>query len=123
MASGLQAHGVEPAAAHHVASLPPVSSLFAAVLGINPIGHLLAANGVLASLSASSRAVLTGREFFPDLISGPFNDGLFIVFATAAVLALVAAVASLLRGDHRHGLAARPAPSSLPANPQIPIEE
>jgi MFS family permease len=123
MASGLQAHGVEPAAAHHVASLPPVSSLFAAVLGINPIGHLLAANGVLASLSASSRAVLTGREFFPDLISGPFNDGLFIVFATAAVLALVAAVASLLRGDHRHGLAERPAPSSLPANPQIPIEE
>jgi MFS family permease len=120
LASGLQEHGVEPAAAHHVASLPPVSSLFAAVLGINPVGHLLAGNGVLASLPASSQAVLTGRAFFPHLISGPFRDGLFVVFATAAGLALVAAVASLLRGDRRHGVA-EPAPSSssrLPTHPR-----
>ncbi len=120
MASGLQEHGVEPRAAHQIASLPPVSSLFAAILGVNPIGHLLAANGALASLPAASRAVLTGREFFPHLISGPFQDGLFIVFAAAAALALIAAIASLLRGDYRHGgaAAARSAPSALSANPQ-----
>ena len=42
LAAGLTQHGVAPAVAHQVASLPPVSSLFAAVLGVNPIGHLLA---------------------------------------------------------------------------------
>jgi MFS family permease len=120
MAGGLQEHGVKPAAAHQIASLPPVSSLFAAVLGINPVGHLLAANGVLPSLPASSQAVLTGREFFPHLISGPFHDGLFVVFAVAAALALVAALASVLRGDHRHGVAqpARPGRSPVQATPQ-----
>jgi hypothetical protein len=42
--------------------------------------------------------VLTGKEFFPDLISSPFHHGLVIVFATAAVMSLLAATASALRG-------------------------
>jgi MFS family permease len=114
MSAGLQEHGVAPRTAHHLASLPPVSSLFAAVLGVNPVGHLLAANGALGALPAASRALLTGREFFPHLISGPFHDGLFVVFAAATALALVAAVASLLRGDYRHGVEMPlPAPSQL----------
>jgi hypothetical protein len=46
-------------------SLPPVSSLFAAVLGANPLQHLLAANGVLSALPAAARRTLTGKEFFP----------------------------------------------------------
>ena len=41
MSAGLEAHGVAPATAHHVATLPPVSILFAAFLGYNPIEHLL----------------------------------------------------------------------------------
>jgi hypothetical protein len=53
---------------------------------------------VLASLPAASQRVLTGRQFFPRLISGPFQHGLIVVFAVAAGLAAVAAVASLLRG-------------------------
>jgi type IV secretory pathway VirB2 component (pilin) len=84
--------------AHHVAALPPVSSLFAAVLGVNPLQHLLAPSGVLSSLSAAQQQSLTGREFFPNLISGPFHDGLVVVFAVAAGLAALAGVASLLRG-------------------------
>ncbi len=40
MSAGLQAHGVPAATAHHVAQLPPVSILFAAFLGYNPIQHL-----------------------------------------------------------------------------------
>ena len=43
-------------------------------------------------------AVLTGREFFPQLISGPFHHGLVIVFSMAIVLLVIAAGASLLRG-------------------------
>jgi MFS family permease len=97
LSTGLQQHGVSAHAASQIAALPPVSSLFAAVLGVNPVQHLLATNGVLASLSSANRQVLTGREFFPNLLSGPFHQGLVVVFAVAAGLGLVAALASLLR--------------------------
>ena len=80
MSAGLQAHGVPPATAHHVATLPPVSILFAAFLGYNPIQHLLGPH-VLAGLSAHDQAALTGSSFFPNLISGPFRDGLHAAFA------------------------------------------
>ena len=73
-----------PAAiAQHVAGLPPVSSLFAAVLGVNPVQHLLGPTGALTSLPAANQQALTGREFFPQLISGPFHQGLVIVFGVA----------------------------------------
>jgi hypothetical protein len=85
--------------ARQVGTLPPVSSLFAAFLGINPIEHLLAPSGALSSLPTASQQTLTGRTFFPDLISGPFHHGLVIVFSAAAGLALLAALASLLRGN------------------------
>jgi MFS family permease len=98
LAGGLQRLGVPHGIAHQIGSLPPVSSLFAAVLGVNPVQHLLAARGVLSSLPAASQRVLTGRQFFPELISGPFQHGLTVVFGVAAVLAAVAALASLLRG-------------------------
>jgi MFS family permease len=95
---GLVQHGVPHAVAHQIGGLPPVSSLFAAVLGVNPVQHLLQSAGVLAQLPAASRQVLTGRLFFPELISGPFHHGLVVVFATAAGLAAVAGIASLMRG-------------------------
>jgi MFS family permease len=98
LTAGLQSHGVPHAIAHHVAALPPVSSLFAAVLGVNPVQHLLAGSGTLASLPSASRAALTGRTFFPKLISGPFHQGLTVVFIVAAVLSLLGALASLMRG-------------------------
>jgi MFS family permease len=100
LTSGLQHQGVSHALAARVGNLPPVSSLFAATLGVNPLHHLLAANGALSALSNSARQVVTGREFFPHLISGPFHQGLVIVFALAAGLAALAGVASLFRGRH-----------------------
>ena len=98
LTGGLLRQGVPSGTAHLIGSLPPVSSLFAAVLGVNPVQHLLASRGVLAALPAASQRVLTGRTFFPDLISGPFHHGLLVVFAVAAGLAALAGVASLLRG-------------------------
>ncbi len=98
LGAGLRGQGVAPGVAHHLASLPPVSSLFAAVLGVNPLEHLLASNGTLASLPAAAQRAITGRAFFPHLIAGPFADGLTVVFTAAAALSLIAAVASLLRG-------------------------
>jgi hypothetical protein len=95
---GLQGQGVPRGVAHHVATLPPVSSLFAAVLGVNPIRHLLASSNALAPLPAANRRTLTGREFFPRLLEGPFHHGLVVVFAVAAALSALAALASLMRG-------------------------
>ncbi len=97
LTSGLEAHGVPAATAAHVAHLPPVSVLFAAFLGYNPIQHLLGAH-TLAAVSAHSRAQLTGPSFFPHLISAPFRSGLHAAFAFAIVACLVAAAASLMRG-------------------------
>ncbi|SDN95616.1 Predicted arabinose efflux permease, MFS family [Actinacidiphila guanduensis] len=96
--SGLRAQGVPAGVAHHAATLPPVSTVFSAFLGVNPVETLLKPSGTLPTLPAHNRAVLTGKEFFPDLISSPFHHGLVIVFATAAVMSLLAATASALRG-------------------------
>jgi hypothetical protein len=101
MSSGLQAHGVAAATAEHVSHLPPVSILFAAFLGYNPIEHLVGPHA-LAALSAHDRAVVTGHAFFPELISGPFRTGLHAAFVFAIVACLVAAAASLMRGGRYH---------------------
>ena len=103
LTQGLERQGVNPAVAQHLGSLPPVSSLFAALLGVNPVRHLLVENHALSALSPEAQQVVTGKQFFPDLISQPFHDGLVVVFAAAAVFAGLAGVASLLRGP-------RPAP-------------
>jgi MFS family permease len=99
LSSGLHAQGVPLAIADHVSHLPPVSTVFAALLGYNPVQHLLAPSGVLATLPAHNVAVLTGNQFFPHLISGPFHHGLIIVFTAAAAMSLVGAGVSLLRGS------------------------
>jgi hypothetical protein len=53
-------------------------------------------------LSVHSRAIITGRSFFPELISGPFRTGLHEAFAFAIIACLVAAAASALRGGRYH---------------------
>ncbi|MCX4553273.1 hypothetical protein [Streptomyces sp. NBC_01500] len=78
--------------------LNDLSSLFAAQLGVNPVQHLLQPSGTLTHLTAAQQQTLTGSEFFPTLIAGPFHSGLVIVFAFGATLAFLAAIASLLRG-------------------------
>jgi MFS family permease len=98
MTAGLEAHGVVASTAHSIAHLPPVSILFAAFLGYNPIQHFVGPH-VLASLSAANRATLTGRSFFPHLISGPFQTGLHETFIFAITACLIAAGASLMRGS------------------------
>ena len=99
--SGLVAHGVPAGDAQRVSMLPPVATLFASFLGYNPMQTLLGPH-VLGSLPASQAHELTGRSFFPQLISGPFHSALVYAFVFAAVACLVAAVASLMRGGKYH---------------------
>jgi MFS family permease len=93
---GLTAQGVPTADAARVAALPPVSVLFASLLGYNPVQTLL--GPALAHLPPARAAYLTGRGFFPSLIAPSFSHGLSVAFDFAIVACLVAAVASLLRG-------------------------
>ncbi|MFJ4582669.1 MFS transporter [Streptomyces echinatus] len=113
LADGLRAHGVPASTAHEVASLPPVSTLFATFLGDNPVGHLL--GGTSAHLTETQRATLTGHGFFPELVSGPFHHGLSIVFGVAAGMALVSALASALRGRHERAADGPPPRGPAPA--------
>jgi MFS family permease len=108
MDSGLRAQGVPADTARHIAGMPPVGSLFATFLGYNPIKELLGPTGLLNRPEVNG-AVLTGPQFFPHLIAGPFRSGLAIVFGTAAVLVFLGALASLcIRenyvGDEKKGL-------------------
>ncbi len=101
---GLLAQGVPAGAAHAVASLPPIGTLFAAFLGDNAIQLQLGHTGVLQALPHAHAAYLTGRRFFPQLISSPFAHGLHLALAFAAITSLVAAAASVLRGGrYIHG--------------------
>jgi len=98
---GLLAHGVPSPVAEKAAHLPPVSTLFAAFLGYSPIQHLVGSS-MLAHLPAHQAAVLTGRRFFPTLISAPFADGLHAAFDFSIGACLVAAGTSWLRGGKYH---------------------
>jgi EmrB/QacA subfamily drug resistance transporter len=97
LTAGLEKYGVSSAAASQIGQTPPVSTLFAAFLGYNPIQTLLGSTGASSSGNVDM-ATLTGKEFFPNLISGPFHQGLVVVFTAAAIMSVIAAIASLVRG-------------------------
>ena len=108
MSASLQANGVAPATATRVAKLPPVGSLFSAFLGYNPMEKLLG-SAAAAHVTSAQWAVITGKRFFPNLISGPFMKGLRITLSASFVMMLIAAWASWLRGAkyvHDEGAAA-----------------
>jgi len=125
LSHGLTAQGVPAAAAAKVAGLPPVSVMFAALLGYNPVQTLL--GPVIAHLPASHAAYLAGRSFFPSLITPAFASGLSVAFDFAIVACLVAAVASVLRGgkyvhqeEPANGEAAASPPSPTITRPASP---
>jgi len=122
LSRGLRAQGVAPAAAAHIAHLPPVSTLFSALLGYNPVRNLLQTSGELTRLPARNVTALTSRQYFPHLISGPFHHGLIIVFGTAIAMSVAGALVSLLRGrqfyyDETPGSPAAALDGSAPAAP------
>jgi len=95
---GLTAQGVPATAAARIAHLPPTATVFGAFLGYNPVASLLGPTGILARLPHARAAYLTGRSFFPSLISAPFASGLHEAFDFAIAAMLIAAAASWLRG-------------------------
>jgi hypothetical protein len=117
---GLAAHGVPAAAAARASHLPPVASLFAAFLGYNPLQRLLGPH-TLDALPPAQAHALTGRSFFPNLISSPFHTALTYAFVFAIAACTVAAVASLLRGGKYHYEETMHAHATGPES--VPIDE
>jgi MFS family permease len=97
MFHGLTHNGLPAVVAQRIAHLPPIGVLFAAFLGYNPMKSLVPA-AVAQHLGISAQTVLFGKRFFPQLILPAFMDGLKEAFGVSVVMALVAALASLLRG-------------------------
>ena len=111
MFSGLTAQGIPASAATTISHLPPIGVLFAAVLGYNPMQQLL--GPLLSHLPSAHAAYVTGREFFPNLITGPFHDGLGVAFGFAIAASVIGAVASALTGRSRAAAAAQAQAESL----------
>jgi MFS family permease len=99
MSTGLIAQGIPASSANSLSHLPPIGVLFSAFLGYNPMKQLL--GPLLAHMPSAHAAYLSGREFFPHLITGPFHNGLGVAFAFAIAANVLAAVASLLTGRIR----------------------
>ncbi|HEY2075847.1 MAG TPA: MFS transporter [Streptosporangiaceae bacterium] len=118
---GLIAQGVPRVDAARIAALPPVSIMFAALLGYNPVQTLL--GHAISKLPASHAAYLTGHTFFPSLISAPFEHGLAIAFDFAIAACLIAALASLLRGGRYvhdlHGSTLEPQEGNAHVRPAV----
>jgi MFS family permease len=114
--AGLVQQHVPPADATRISHLPPVGLLFASFLGFNPIKELLGPHLLhqLAQTHPSSATYLTGRTYFPRLISSPFQQGLREAFDFAIAACLIAAAASWLRGAHYvHDVHAQPVAQSV----------
>jgi MFS family permease len=99
MFGGLTAQGVPASAAGPISHLPPIGVLFSAFLGYNPMQQTL--GPVLHAMSPAHVAYLTGRTFFPQLITPAFHSGLGEAFAFAIAACVIAAVASALTGRAR----------------------
>jgi EmrB/QacA subfamily drug resistance transporter len=112
MFSGLTAQGVPASAATTISHLPPIGVLFAAFLGYNPMQQLL--GPALHQLSPAHASYVTGREFFPNLITNPFHDGLGVAFGFAIAVSLIAAIASALTGKVK-------LPGAVAAEPAEPL--
>jgi hypothetical protein len=100
MYSGLTGLGVHPDAAATISHTPPVGTLFAAFLGDNPIAQLMGAvdPAQLAAGGGADVATLTGKTFFPQLISEAFHNGLVVAFSASVGLLVIAIIASAMRG-------------------------
>src|SRR5262249_45993868 len=118
--NGLTKYGVPLSAATQIAHLPPTAALFGAFLGYNPVAQLLSPQ-ILASIGATNRDTLLGKEFFPHLIATPFMEGLHVAFYVSAALCLIGATVSFLRGPRVVNVttsAAQPESVSEPAAAQ-----
>jgi MFS family permease len=84
-----------------MSAIPPTGALFAAFLGYNPVSTILAVlpTPVVAAISPQTIEILTGTTWFPTTLGEAFMPSLRASFIIGAVISLVAAALSAMRGS------------------------
>jgi MFS family permease len=92
-----------PQVASYLSEIPPTLALFAAFLGYNPMVTLISQLPPTVSRQISPQALstITSTTWFPKTIAPPFMNAIHLAFYFNAGLAVVAALASLMRGNKR----------------------
>jgi MFS family permease len=116
MATALTSAGA-PQLTPYLSTIPPTIALFAAFLGYNPMHEMIARLPTLVGvhLNAQVVATITTTTWFPNAIAPSFMDALHLALYLNAGLAVVAGVASLMRGkklefEHDYNLTKQQAP-------------
>ena len=86
--------------AHGIASLPPGAAIFAAMLGYDPISHLIPASA-LAALPPALATRISDPHFFAGLLAQPFVTGIRVALLACVAMCVVAGATSALRGSNR----------------------
>ena len=106
--AGASQAGLPSPLAHGVASLPPGAAIFAAMLGYDPISHLIPTS-LLASLPPAIAARVSDPHFFANLLAQPFVAGIRVALLACVAMCVLAGVTSALRGsDRRRRMAVQP---------------
>ncbi len=97
VSGGAAAAGVPAQVASGLAGLPPSSAIFAAMLGYDPIAHLLPASA-LASLPPGVAARVSDPHFYASLLAQPFAAGVHTALVACVCMCVLAGIGSSLRG-------------------------
>jgi hypothetical protein len=92
-----------PQVASYLSQIPPTLALFAAFLGYNPMVTMISQlpTAVSRQISPQAFSTITATTWFPRTIAPPFMDAIHLAFYFNAGLAVIAALASLMRGKKR----------------------
>ena len=109
----------------YLSGIPPTMALFAAFLGYNPLQTIISRlpNGLGSNLNIQAVSTITSPTWFPNAIAQSFMAALHEAFYLNAGLAVIAALASLMRGkklefEHERNLAPPPIPTMAPRRPR-----
>lgn len=82
-------------------NIPPTGALFAAFLGYNPVDALLTAlpPQMVAQIPSTTISTLNGTTWFPTTFANAFLPSLKTSFLFGALLSVVAAILSAMRGE------------------------
>jgi MFS family permease len=98
--AGATQAGLPVPLAQGIASLPPGAAIFAAMLGYDPISHLIPASA-LAALPPALAARVTDPHFFAGLLAQPFVTGIRVALMACVAMCIIAGVTSAMRGSER----------------------
>jgi MFS family permease len=90
-----------------LSNIPPTAALFSAFLGYNPVDAILTAlpAPLVAHIPQATLNTLTGTTWFPHTLQNAFVPALRTSFYIGAILSVIAAILSVLRGGkyiHEH---------------------